>query len=246
MNVSCVVTRTSGTNHATGSPNGRTSSRCRNMRRRPHRLLTNSVPVAAVVVCLSILAVACSSDTSSTGAASSPTGTTKPIDYNGIGLWNDGPCDPTKPPLTIGLMTVFESPVISLKDQVTALEASGDRVQLERRRQRLLHQGRHVRRRREPDQSLGCVRTIDTGRRRGDGERPGHWPARPRCPRPWPRPRSLASRRTCQQRRLGGPERLPDRRVRHRRRVLAATGPHRCERQGHRHRPGRLCWRAPR
>ena len=46
------------------------------------------------------------------------------IDYTSIGLWNDGPCDPAKPPLKIGLMTVFESPVISLKDQATALEAS--------------------------------------------------------------------------------------------------------------------------
>jgi branched-chain amino acid transport system substrate-binding protein len=47
-----------------------------------------------------------------------------PIDYKAIGLWDDGPCDASKPPLTIGLMTVFESPIVSLKDQADALEAA--------------------------------------------------------------------------------------------------------------------------
>ena len=46
------------------------------------------------------------------------------IDYKSLGLWDDGPCDAAKAPLKIGLMTVFESPTISLKDQATALEAS--------------------------------------------------------------------------------------------------------------------------
>jgi ABC-type branched-subunit amino acid transport system substrate-binding protein len=46
------------------------------------------------------------------------------IDYKAIGLWDDGPCDASKPPLTVGLMTVFESPIVSLKDQADALEAA--------------------------------------------------------------------------------------------------------------------------
>ena len=79
----------------------------------------------AVVLSLTIVAVACSdkkADSGSGGTVTTPTATA--IDYKAIGLWDDGPCDTTKKPLSIGLMTVFESPVISLKDQATALEAS--------------------------------------------------------------------------------------------------------------------------
>jgi ABC-type branched-subunit amino acid transport system substrate-binding protein len=79
---------------------------------------------AALVLSVAIISVACSSETSATGPESNPGGTTKPIDYNAIGLWNDGPCDPARPSLTIGLMTVFQSPVISEQDEATALEAS--------------------------------------------------------------------------------------------------------------------------
>ena len=48
------------------------------------------------------------------------------VDYEAIGLWDDGPCDESLEPLRIGLMTVFESPVLSLEDQATALEASAE------------------------------------------------------------------------------------------------------------------------
>ena len=48
------------------------------------------------------------------------------IDYAAIGLWDDGPCDEALDPLVIGLMTVFESPVLSLEDQALALEASAE------------------------------------------------------------------------------------------------------------------------
>ena len=41
-------------------------------------------------------------------------------------MWDDGACDEAKPKLVIGLMTVFESPVVSLEDQATALEASAE------------------------------------------------------------------------------------------------------------------------
>jgi branched-chain amino acid transport system substrate-binding protein len=43
-----------------------------------------------------------------------------------IGLWDDGPCDPALDPLKVGLITVFESPVLTLGDQAVALEASGE------------------------------------------------------------------------------------------------------------------------
>jgi branched-chain amino acid transport system substrate-binding protein len=46
------------------------------------------------------------------------------LDYKALGLWDDGPCDESKPKLVVGQMVVFESPVISMKDQALALEAS--------------------------------------------------------------------------------------------------------------------------
>jgi len=83
------------------------------------------------------------------------------VDYDAVGLWDDGPCDTAKPPLKIGTMTVFESPVLSQKDQVTALEASatafnkrgganGSCIKIV-----ACDDGANA------DQAVGCVRTID-------------------------------------------------------------------------------------
>jgi ABC-type branched-subunit amino acid transport system substrate-binding protein len=79
----------------------------------------------AAVLSVTLVAAACSGSSSSKGSGNATT-TAAPakIDYNAIGLWNDGPCNPARKPLVIGLMTVFESPILSLKDQATALEAS--------------------------------------------------------------------------------------------------------------------------
>ena len=82
-----------------------------------------------VLAALGLLAGACSSDD---GGASSPddAGSTataaaeEEIDYESIGLWDDGPCDESKPPLVVGTSTVFESPVISLGDLAVALDAA--------------------------------------------------------------------------------------------------------------------------
>ena len=86
------------------------------------------------------------SDEKDAGRSTRPTSTTAKanVDYAAIGLWDDGPCDKAKPKLEIGLMTVFESPVVSLKDQATALEASADGVQRAGWRQRLVHRGPHL------------------------------------------------------------------------------------------------------
>jgi ABC-type branched-subunit amino acid transport system substrate-binding protein len=119
------------------------------------------VRTVVVVVSVAIVAVACSNDSSTTGAAGGPPTTAKAIDYTALGLWNDGPCDQSKPPLTIGLMTVFESPLISLKDQATALQASatafnargganGSCIKVV-----TCDDGGNT------DQAVGCVRTID-------------------------------------------------------------------------------------
>jgi ABC-type branched-subunit amino acid transport system substrate-binding protein len=78
----------------------------------------------AVVLTLTLVAAACGDDDDGDAAGSTTTTKSATIDYEAIGLWDDGPCDEAKDPLKIGLMTVFESPVLSLKDQATALEAS--------------------------------------------------------------------------------------------------------------------------
>jgi ABC-type branched-subunit amino acid transport system substrate-binding protein len=120
--------------------------------------------VLVVVVALALVAAACSSS-KSTGTSSNTSGSTgttpAKIDYKALGLWDDGPCDPAKPPLKIGLMTVFESPVLSLKDQATALEASA--TAFNKRggangaciKVTTCDDGGQV------DQAVGCVRTID-------------------------------------------------------------------------------------
>jgi branched-chain amino acid transport system substrate-binding protein len=57
--------------------------------------------------------------TSSTGGSATTTGGS-----SAASLPDNGPCDTAKPPYPIGIVTVFESPVLSLGDQVTAAEAS--------------------------------------------------------------------------------------------------------------------------
>jgi ABC-type branched-subunit amino acid transport system substrate-binding protein len=118
--------------------------------------------LVAVVVVVAVLAAACgSSKSSGNGTGGSNTTAPTKIDYKALGLWNDGPCDPAKPPLKIGLMTVFESPVISLKDQATALEASA--TAFNKRggangaciKVTTCDDGGQV------DQAVACVRTID-------------------------------------------------------------------------------------
>ena len=77
---------------------------------------------AALVLLVSLIAGACggSNDKSSSSSTTVPA----KINYKAIGLWDDGKCDSSTPPLKLGLSTVFESPVLSLKDQATALEAA--------------------------------------------------------------------------------------------------------------------------
>jgi ABC-type branched-subunit amino acid transport system substrate-binding protein len=86
--------------------------------------------VLAVLLAMTFVAVACSADDSGGGGdddeAASATVTDTEIDYEGIGLWDDGPCDESMPPLKIGLSTTFQSPLISLEDQALALQASAE------------------------------------------------------------------------------------------------------------------------
>jgi ABC-type branched-subunit amino acid transport system substrate-binding protein len=87
--------------------------------------------VLAVLLTLSFVAAACSSSDDGGGGggggeAASDEVTEAEIDYEALGLWDDGPCDEAMEPLKIGLMTVFQSPVVSLEDQAIALEASAE------------------------------------------------------------------------------------------------------------------------
>src|SRR5437868_5915725 len=87
--------------------------------------MTSRIPARMLAVLLATtLIAACSSGSSKGGAKNTATTAAAKIDYNAIGLWNDGPCDTARKPLVVGLMTVFESPVLSLKDQATALDAA--------------------------------------------------------------------------------------------------------------------------
>jgi ABC-type branched-subunit amino acid transport system substrate-binding protein len=87
--------------------------------------------VVAVTMALMLVAAACSSDDDGGDDAGGGNGgnggdSAQDIDYEAIGLWDDGPCDDALEPLRLGLMTVFESPVLSLEDQALALEASAE------------------------------------------------------------------------------------------------------------------------
>ena len=91
---------------------------------RPRRRRTGLVLLAV----LALLSAACGGendgDSSADGGGGSETTDAAEIDYAGVGLWDDGPCDESKPPLVVGTSTVFESPVISLGDLAIALEAA--------------------------------------------------------------------------------------------------------------------------
>lgn len=75
----------------------------------------------AVLLCMSLVAIACSDKKQSVSSSTQPG---QKIDYASLGLWDDGACDAAKPKLELGQMVVFESPVVSLEDQALALEAS--------------------------------------------------------------------------------------------------------------------------
>ena len=117
---------------------------------------------AALLVALTLVAAACGGgDDDSGSSGDSPTSDATEIDYAAIGLWDDGACDETKPPLIVGTSSVFESPVISLGDQALALEAAavafnargganGSCIEVH-----TCDDGANV------DQSLECVRKLD-------------------------------------------------------------------------------------
>ncbi|MFP3900170.1 MAG: ABC transporter substrate-binding protein [Acidimicrobiia bacterium] len=80
----------------------------------------------AVLLALALVAAACGGDDDEAGGADTGSETAADIDHEALGLWDDGPCDPEQEPLRVGLITTFESPVVSLGDQALALEAAAE------------------------------------------------------------------------------------------------------------------------
>jgi len=120
--------------------------------------------VLAGLLALTFVAAACSSeDDGGDGGNEAATEevTEAEIDYEAIGLWDDGPCDESLEPLKIGLMTVFESPVLSLEDQALALEASAEAFNARGGANGACIEVVTCDDGGNADQALDCVRTID-------------------------------------------------------------------------------------
>jgi ABC-type branched-subunit amino acid transport system substrate-binding protein len=113
-----------------------------------------------LIASLALLAVACGGADAPESALGSRD-TVAAIDHAALGLWNDGPCDPAREPLRIGLMTVFQSPIISLESGALALEASAEAFNARGGANGACIEvvtcddGANV------DQSIGCVRELD-------------------------------------------------------------------------------------
>ena len=88
------------------------------------RIPTTTVRTAALLVALALVASACGAENDDAGNTKSTQPSASHVDYKALGLWDDGPCDEARDPLVIGSTTVFESPVLSMKDQAAALGAA--------------------------------------------------------------------------------------------------------------------------
>jgi ABC-type branched-subunit amino acid transport system substrate-binding protein len=120
---------------------------------------------AALVLLLSLAAASCGgSDNGGSGASPTDTGGSgakEAVDYKAIGLWDDGPCDQTRKPLVLGIMTVYESPVLSLGDQVRVLQAAAQGFNNRGGANGACIQIVGCDDKSDLDQSLACVRQVD-------------------------------------------------------------------------------------
>ena len=60
--------------------------------------MTSKTVALVVALMMSVTLVACSSSSKSSNSGT-PTTVAQKIDYKALGLWDDGPCDQSKPPL---------------------------------------------------------------------------------------------------------------------------------------------------
>ena len=199
----------------------------------------NTFRVMAVLLSLTLVAAACAGDDSAgkeSGTTAKHARTT--IDYAALGLWNDGACDPSKPKLKVGLMTVFASPVISLESHAKALKASAEAFNKRGGANGSCIEVHACDDGADADQSISCVREIDQAGVRRDRERPRH--RRPgRSVGGHGQSGDPPHRFQRLQRGLGRPERLSARRLRNRIHLPDAEGAHRRGRDQDRHHPGR-------
>jgi ABC-type branched-subunit amino acid transport system substrate-binding protein len=120
------------------------------------------VRLLGVLVALSLAAAGCADDKKDDDAGGD--GGTAPkeeIDYKAIGLWDDGPCDEAKDPLVVGLITTFETPVISLGDQAKALDAAAEAFNKRGGANGSCIQVHSCDENNDPDQALACVDDMD-------------------------------------------------------------------------------------
>jgi ABC-type branched-subunit amino acid transport system substrate-binding protein len=122
------------------------------------------VRTLALLMSLSLVIAACGGgddDDDSSGNNDGSEPTADKIDYKAIGLWDDGPCDETKPKLKLGLMVVYESAFISLKDQATALTAAAEAFNKRGGANGACIEVHTCDDGATVDQSLACVREVD-------------------------------------------------------------------------------------
>ena len=120
--------------------------------------------VLGALLALAFVATACASDDDGGGGGDGGDGGAAPaeeIDYEAIGLWDDGPCDEAAEPLVVGLITTFESPVISLGDQALALDAAAEAFNERGGANGACIEVHSCDERNDADQALACVDEMD-------------------------------------------------------------------------------------
>ena len=196
---------------------------------RPHkrgnRAMSKTVArTLGVLMALALVAAACGGDDDDSSSGGTTATTAEKIDYTAIGLWDDGPCDAAKPPLTDRADDRLRVARALAEGPGGRAGSVRDRVQRTRRRERFVHQGHDLRRRRQRRPGRGVCADDRRCGRRGDGERPGNG-------RPGRRVRGNGHGEDPSHRferhpgRLGRPERLSARRIRYRRHLPAARRP---------------------
>jgi branched-chain amino acid transport system substrate-binding protein len=89
-----------------------------------------AIRIAAIALAVGMLCASCTESDDGDAASTTeddpaaPSTTAVPLDLVELGLWDDGPCDESRPPLVLGLTTAFETEAVAGLDQALALEAS--------------------------------------------------------------------------------------------------------------------------
>jgi ABC-type branched-subunit amino acid transport system substrate-binding protein len=133
--------------------------------------------VAAAAVALTMVVSACTEDGDDDAATDSSSETTtaatgdgaepeaepeaEAVDLEALGLWDDGPCDEAAPPLVLGLMTVFQSPIVSLEDQAIALEVAAEAFNARGGANGGCIEVHTCDDAADPNQAINCVRELD-------------------------------------------------------------------------------------